>query len=118
MDEISIYDLSKTTNDLIINLIIRINNLLEEFRDIKKQEIFCSDRIFFILEDFTALSESINIISQENSSINLEEFIEKLNLLYDSIRTKDNLLLMDILEFEINPLLQYWEQVIKFTGQN
>ncbi|MCQ4923214.1 hypothetical protein NE686_08975 [Tissierella carlieri] len=118
MDEVSIYDLSKTTKDFIINLIIRIDNLLEEIRGAKRQEIFSYSGVLLILEDFSILAESINIIGQENSSITLEEFMEKLNILYESIKDKDELMFVDVLEFEIRPLLEYWEQVIKFTGHN
>lgn len=118
MDKISIQQLVETTRGLILNLILRINSIVEELEDINGQEVFSNDRLNFILDDLTALAEAVDIIQKQNSSIYLEELTEKLNMLYDSMKAKDKLLFKDIIEFELKPLLEHWAKVIQFTGKH
>lgn len=112
MGEIDIKELVKTTKELIENLIIRIDNILKEFDDFQIQDIFSDERIAFILDDFVVLTTAINIIEKENPEIYLDELLEKINLLYNSMESRDKLLFKDILEFEIKPLLSYWVDII------
>ena len=118
MDKISIQQLIETTRDLFLNLILRIDSIVEEVEHINGQEVFSNNRLNFILDDFVALAEAVDIIEKQNSSIYLEELTEKLNILYDSMITKDKLLFKDIIEFELKPLLEHWAKVIQFTGKH
>ena len=118
MDKISIQQLAETTRDLILNLILRINSIVEEIENTNGQEVFSNDRLNFILDDFFDLAEAIDIIQQQNSSISLEELTEKLNMLYDSMKAKDKFFFKDIAEFELKPLLEHWAKTIQFTGKH
>lgn len=112
MGEIDVKELVETTKELMGNLNIRINNILKEFDNFQIQNIFSDERIAFMLDDFVDLTTAIDIIEKENSAIYLDELLEKVNLLYNSMESRDKLMFKDILEYEIRSLLSYWIDII------
>lgn len=115
MENVNIQQLIQTTQDLIKNLTVRIDSILNEYKLSGSKEVFSADRIIFMIEDLNILADAAAIIEREHSSICLEELTEKLRLLHDSMTAKDEMMFNDIMEFELKPLLEHWEESIEFT---
>lgn len=105
-----IKEIVESVNELSLNLCVRIDDICNKYRLNNELE---NDRIINLIEDLNALSEGINIIKAEFSSINLLELNEKLDMLYSAFEGKDYPLFTDILAYELKPLFEYWIECLK-----
>lgn len=104
--------LREMINQLIDNIIIRIEDVIEKYDNKELKELMSNDRIIFLLEDLSTLAEGIDIVEENNQEILLEELTEKIGLLYKQMKIKDELSFKDILEFELKTLLEHWKDNI------
>lgn len=108
MEKVSTRQLNETTKKLLLNIILRIDSISKEIEILDSKQVFSSDRIVFMLEDISVLIDALSIIEQNNSYINLEELTEKLDILYESMESKDKFMFRDIIELELKQLFEYW----------
>lgn len=102
--------------DTIIELIININMRIDDICNSYKNEgSLDSDRLVNLLDDMQALAEGIDTIKEFYSSIDMLEFQEKLVMMERSFEEKDNLLLIDIMQYELRDLLNYWRECLSKT---
>ena len=111
MEDLEIRQLKNTINELILNLMNRIDNFIEENNNSDK-EILTSESVYFILEDISVLADGIGAIYTDDSVVNIEELREKISMLHQSMEDKDGLLFKDIMELELKQLLEAWSEEI------
>lgn len=102
--------------DTIIELIININMRIDDICNRNKNEgSIDSDRLVNLLDDIQALAEGIDTIKGFYCGIDILELQEKLAMLERSFEEKDNLLLIDIIQYELRDLLNYWRECLSKT---
>ncbi|MDI2589754.1 hypothetical protein OR571_22265 [Psychrobacillus sp. NEAU-3TGS] len=103
-----LFELKNSLKTLTKNLISRIDSICISLEN--GEEI---DRLLFWLEDLSMLTETTIILSQNNMiDIDLDLFNEKVELLLDKVEEKDYLFVSDLLKYELEPLLSYWDGCI------
>ena len=102
-------DLISTIKDLLLNIISRIDDISNKYVSDNTLE---DDRILNLLDDINALSEGIAVIGQYFESLDLSELREKLSIMVESFERKDYSLLIDSIQYELKPLLAYWNDII------
>ncbi|MFC7685723.1 hypothetical protein [Ureibacillus sp. GCM10028918] len=105
--DIQLLELKISLKELIKNLIFRVDDVCQ---NIKNNE---EERLKFWLEDLSMLTEVTIILSQRNIvDFDMDLFNEKVELLLEKIGSQDFLFVEEILQFEIKPLLVYWDGCI------
>ncbi|WP_203363287.1 hypothetical protein [Bacillus sp. REN10] len=106
--EAQLLELKYSLKELIQNLLTRIDTICMNIDNVQATE-----SLTFWLEDLSTLTESIMILT-ENGVVDfgLDLFNEKVGLLLDKIEGKDYLFVGDILQYELKPLLSYWDGCI------
>lgn len=105
-------DLEITIKELLKNLITRLNVCISLVRNNQYRELV--EKMVFIIEDFEVLTKGISIINSSNSNqFDIEELNEKLVSILSQLESKDYSYLADLFEFELIPLLDYWDGCIK-----
>nr|WP_106783732.1 hypothetical protein [Lysinibacillus timonensis] len=100
----NLFELKISLKELIQNLVSRIDSVCETLGE---KEV---ERLQFWLEDLSMLTEATLILSESKIiEFDMEIFNEKIELLLDKVEEKDYLFIVDILKFEIKPLLTYWD---------
>lgn len=103
-----LYELKDSLKSLIQNLISRIDSICNGLE--KGEEIV---RLTFFLEDLSVFTEVIMILAHNNTvDFDIDLFNEKAELLLDKIDEKDYLFVRDILQYELKPLLSFWDGCI------
>lgn len=103
-----LYELKDSLKTLIQNLIIRIDQICISIESNEEKE-----RLTFWLEDLSVLTEVIMILTQNDTiDFDMDLFNEKAEMLLDKIEEKDYLFVGDILQYELKPLLSYWDGCI------
>jgi hypothetical protein len=106
MDQ-QISEIKDTVVEFITNIEKRIDDICTD-TDINGK----FDRIADLLDDLQALSEGINVLNDYYKKIDLMELMEKLDMLKRALDESDNLLLDDIMRYELKDLLSYWKQIL------
>jgi hypothetical protein len=100
-------ELKYSLKELIHNLINRVDPIC---RELEEQEM---ERLTYWLEDLSILTETIMILTQSNViDFDMDLFNEKVEVLLDKVEEKDYLFVGDLLQYEIKPLLSYWDGCI------
>lgn len=103
-----LFELKNTLKTLIKNLITRIDPICISLENGEK-----IDRLLFWLEDLSMLTETTIVLSQKNMiDFDMDLFNEKVELLLDKVEEKDYLFVCDLLKYELEPLLSYWDGCI------
>ena len=105
-----IVDLALTVHELLINLNKRIEDMSGAF---KRSGILEEERLLNLLDDLQSLAEGIEAISKDYPNLDLEEYREKLLQLTDALEGRDTSLFFDLLQYELNPVLNYWSDCLK-----
>jgi hypothetical protein len=102
----AIFELKHSLKELNQNLIKRIDPICETLEENK-------ERLSYWLDDLTILTETTIVLNEKKAiDFDLDLFNEKINGLLDSIDNKDFLLVSDQLQYELKPLLTYWDECI------
>ncbi|MBH0169358.1 hypothetical protein [Fictibacillus sp. 18YEL24] len=105
----AIYELKHSLKELNRNLIKRIDPICEILESKEDKE-----RLSYWLDDLTILTETTIVLNEKKvTDFDLNLFNEKINDLLDGIENKDFLLVSDQLQYELKPLLTYWDECIK-----
>ncbi|MBM7649365.1 translation elongation factor EF-G [Bacillus ectoiniformans] len=97
-----LFELKNSLKQLVQNLIVRIHNVTIDLENNN------NEKLLYWLEDLSMLTEAIMVLSKNNIiELELDVFNEKAELLLDKVEEKDYLFVKDLLQYEINPLLQY-----------
>jgi len=107
MDQ-QISEIIGTIIELIANVEKRIDDIFSNTGDSARFE-----RIADLLDDLQALSEGIDVIRDYYKEIDLMELLEKLDMLKRALDDSDDLLLEDIMRYELKDLLVYWKQILQ-----
>ncbi|MGE5613331.1 MAG: hypothetical protein ACM3XR_02905 [Bacillota bacterium] len=106
MDE-KILELKSTIKELIVNIITRINEISSHCKNANSLD---KNRLINLFDDLQALAEGINIIKEYNENIDMLEFHEKLDIMGRALEENDVMLFLDIMQYELADLLEYWKQ--------
>lgn len=98
-------EIIKTSKELLVNILTRINSLYEAYQTSNNFEI---ERVLYLIEDLNAVAEVVVILKDEYSFLDLEEYKEKLQLLVTSLENNDHEIYIDLINFELKPLIEYW----------
>lgn len=102
-----LFELKNSFKQLNQNLIQRIDNVVENLNDNHMQSLQ------FWLEDLSVLTEVSMILKNNNIvDLDLDVFNENMDNLLNKIEMNETLFISDLLQFEIKPLLQYWDGCI------
>jgi hypothetical protein len=105
--EEKLYELKNSLKELIENLNNRIDIVCQNLRNNN------IENLSFWLEDLSVMTEAIIILSKyEMIDFDIMLFNEKLEFLLDKVEEKDYMFIADILEYEVKPLLTYWDGLI------
>lgn len=110
MPNITVEDLRKTSIELISNINNRIDSLFIEINENPNYDI--KDRIIYLIDDLTVLSSGVEILDEEYSNIKLGEFKDVIFNIYESVNNNDIPLFIDLLKFELVPLLEHWQEML------
>jgi hypothetical protein len=105
--EEKIIELKNTVKELIENIIPRVNEIS---RDCKDTENLDENRLLNLFDDLQALAEGINIIKEYYENIDMLEFREKLDIMGKALEENDEMLFLDIVQYELTDLLEYWKE--------
>jgi hypothetical protein len=97
--------------ELVINLISRIDSIVALFGSNCIHE--ATDRLIFLAEDISVLAQSVAVIQETNSNLDLDELNEKLTVVVQQIENGDYLYVSDVLSFELKPLFQHWSELLQ-----
>jgi FtsZ-binding cell division protein ZapB len=98
-------ELKYSLKELTQNLIDRIDLICTELETEEKTE-----RLAYWLQDLSALTESMMVLTKNNMvDFDVDLFNEKMEALLDKIEETDFLFVSDLLQYEIKPLLSYWD---------
>lgn len=109
MDQ-AILEIKNTVQELIDNINPRIDSICDRFT---LDGVFENERIICLAEDLEALAEGIEVIKPGYGSLDLYEFHSKLEMLVGAFEEKDFALYIDIMRYELKPLLEYWSDCLK-----
>lgn len=105
-------DLEQTIKELLKNIIMRLDTCMKLIQNNQFQESI--EKMIFIMDDLQVLMEGISRINEQHlNQFEIEELNEKLMSILQQIEVKDYFYLADLLEFELIPLLEYWDGCIK-----
>lgn len=100
-------EIRETVRELTKNLIVRIDSICDEYSDGPEP---ANERLIFFLDDLDTLMEGISLVeASRDMPANVQELKDKLILMNDALENEDQVLLADILRFELKPLLEYWD---------
>lgn len=106
----NIYLLARSTKEMMSNLRSRCTTIAELYRN---GEIAAgNERFVFFLEDVNTLSEAASYINSSFTAISIEELNGKLALLLEQLENDDYLYMADLLQYELEPLLDFWSGTI------
>lgn len=106
MDE-KIVELKNTIRELIANIIPRIEEIIRYYKD---ADALDENRLINLFDDLQALAEGINIIKEYYEGIDMLEFREKLDIMGKALEENDEMLFLDIIQYELTDLLEYWKK--------
>jgi len=104
-----IIELKATIAELIINLNMRIDDIISSY---KSEGVLDNERIANLFDDMQSLAGGIGVIKEHVDGIDLLEFRDKLEMTADALEKADSALLIDILQFEVKDLLDYWKDCL------
>ena len=103
--ETQLFELKNSFKTLTQNLITRINPICISLANSEGV-----DRLIFWLEDLSMLTETVMILLEKKIiDLDIDLFNEKAELLLDKVEEKDYLFIIDLLQYELKPLLSYWD---------
>ncbi|WP_058306691.1 hypothetical protein [Gracilibacillus massiliensis] len=103
-------ELEITIKEMLNNLLQRFNVTIEHFNKMEFEK--GNEKLQFIFEDLNVLLEGVSIIEENYTEIEIEEINEKLELILNEMENKNYSLVSNIIEYELYPLLQHWEEHI------
>lgn len=106
----NIYLLARSSKEMMSNLRTRCTTIAELYRNGEKAA--GNERFVFFVEDVNALSDALSYINGSFPAISIEELNEKLALLLEQLENKDYLYIADLLQYELEPLLDFWSGTI------
>ncbi len=104
-----VVDIKSTVNELISNIIIRIDSICNTYKGTDSLE---PDRLQNFFDDLQALAEGMDFLKEYYRDINLSELQEKLDLMEGALDANDRMLFSDIIQFELKGLLVSWQELI------
>ena len=104
-----VVEIKNTVNELISNIIIRIESICSSYNDTDTLE---PDRLQYFFDDLQALAEGMNFLKEYYKDINLFELQEKLDLMEGALDADDRMLFTDIIQFELKGLLGSWQELL------
>jgi hypothetical protein len=102
-----IIELKDTIRELIANIVPRIEEISRHCKDVNTLDEY---RLLNLFDDLQALAEGINIIREYYEDIDLLEFSEKLDIMEKALEENDLMLFLDIIQYDLADLLEYWKQ--------
>lgn len=108
MDE-NMKELVGTIQELLININSRIDDISNRY---KMDGIFQEERIVSLLDDLNALSEGVSVIDRYYTAIDLSELRDNLFLMTEALERKDHSLFIDLMQFEVKDVLEYWKDIL------
>ena len=104
-----VVDIKNTVNELVSNILIRIETIYHVYKDTDTLE---PDRLQNFFDDLQALAEGMDFLKEYYKDINLFELQEKLDLMEGALDANDRMLFTDIIQFELKGLLGSWQELI------
>lgn len=96
-----------STIELTENILFRVKGIISLINEENWSLSF--EKISFVVEDLGSLIEGIQILNENDiMSIDIAEMNEKLSMLMDAVEQHNYLLVRDIFNFEVFPLLEFW----------
>lgn len=108
MDE-RIIEIKGTILEFILNINARIVDISDKYKVNREIE---EERIANLLDDLQMLAEGIDVLKEYYRDISLPEFGEKLEMMTKALEEQDIPLFIDIIQYELKDLLEYWVECL------
>ena len=109
--ETQLHQLKIDLQDLIGNLVARIDSIVSLLQDQKETE--ANERLVFLAEDISVVAQSAALLQPSRKGLDLEELNAKLTLLIEQMETGDFLYVADLLSLELKPLFEHWSDLLQ-----
>ncbi|MED0670821.1 hypothetical protein P4S95_11485 [Aneurinibacillus aneurinilyticus] len=107
-------ELLETSSDLIDNLLVRIEAAAALYHGGK--EVEGSQKILTIIDDMTQLAQALTItIDVQKDPIDVSVLNDFLQESTEAFEHQDFVLLADLFEYEVSPVLEAWKEKILLT---
>lgn len=105
----------QTANEYINNVQKAIPEIIENYRN--GQEVQASEKMILLIEGLQWLDEVIRL-TQEHTSIDREDSISLYQEILEAMENGDIILLSDLMEYELIPILSLWKEQFEETLKN